>query len=64
MPFLWLWVRGRIPGFEIPGPSFASGSWIARLGELLDSPPPPSQPGGGAEQVADRLLERVAAFGE
>jgi hypothetical protein len=59
MPPLLAWVSERIPGFEIPGADFASGSGVERIPELLRTPPPTAQPLGGAEQVVDRMLERI-----
>lgn len=64
MPPLLDWVSKRIPGFEIPGVAFASGSWIERIPDLLRAAPPPAQPRGGADQVVDRMLERIPALGE
>lgn len=59
---LWAWASERIPGFEIPGVDFAGGSWIERIPELLRIGPTASQPCGGAEQVVDRMLERIPAL--
>jgi len=57
------WTSERIPGFEVPGAEFAAGAWIDRIPELLDTPPPPAHPRGGAEQVVDHMLERFPALG-
>jgi hypothetical protein len=62
MPPLWTWVSERIPGFEIPGAAFASGAWVERIPELLDASPPPAQPRGGADEVVDRMLERIPSL--
>lgn len=56
------WAGERLPGFEIPGPDFAGGSWIDGIRDLAGTPPPPPPPAGGADQVADyvsRVVLRV-----
>jgi hypothetical protein len=55
------WVEREIPGFEIPGGTFAGGAWLDRLPELLsarDEGPPRAS---GTEMVARRLLGLVGA---
>jgi hypothetical protein len=59
---LWAWVSERIPGFEIPGTSFAAGEWVERIPELLGMIPPPAQPRGGADQVVDHMMERIPSL--
>jgi hypothetical protein len=53
------WVAARLPGFEIPGADFAAGEWIEAVPSLLSGPLAPRQPFGGAEQVADYVVDKV-----
>ena len=46
------WVKGVLPGFEIPGAEFAAGGWIRHLPGLLEMESPRSQATGGADEVA------------
>ncbi len=53
------WVQGELSGFEISTPEFATGTWIARLPELLGRPGTDVHAEGGAHRVARFLLDRL-----
>jgi len=53
------WATQRLPGFEIPGSTFAAGDWIDGVRGLATLPPPPPPAEGGADQVADYVSRKV-----
>lgn len=58
-PPLRAWVTERIPGFEIPGEEFGDGGWISRIPELLGNPARQVTRKGGADAVAQVVLDVV-----